>query len=82
MAQGARSQLKSELGPEFADFDFESLNPRTFVRKNLLEDDDDIDPAPYRPAADRAPTRPAGQPSAQPGTSAATDVPPFDPDTT
>lgn len=36
-AQGARNQLKSELGPEFADVDLDSLNPRTFVRKHLLE---------------------------------------------
>lgn len=40
-AQGARNQLKSELGPEFADVDLESLNPRTFVRKHLLEGIDD-----------------------------------------
>jgi Tat protein translocase TatB subunit len=39
MANGARTQLKSELGPEFADLDLDSLNPRTFVRKHLLEDD-------------------------------------------
>jgi sec-independent protein translocase protein TatB len=39
MANGARSQLKSELGPEVADIDLDSLNPRTFVRKHLLEDD-------------------------------------------
>ncbi|HEX5497305.1 MAG TPA: sec-independent translocase [Mycobacteriales bacterium] len=40
MAQGARSQIKSELGPEFADLDLNSLNPRAFVRKHLFEDDD------------------------------------------
>jgi Tat protein translocase TatB subunit len=39
MANGAKTQLKSELGPEFADLDLDSLNPRTFVRKHLLEDD-------------------------------------------
>jgi sec-independent protein translocase protein TatB len=51
MAQGARTQLKSELGPEFADVDFDSLNPRTFVRKHLLEDIEDVDdqPAPRPP---------------------------------
>jgi len=38
MANGARNQLRSELGPEFADLDFDSLNPRTFVRKHLFED--------------------------------------------
>lgn len=40
-AQGARNQLKSELGPEFGDIDLDSLNPRTFVRKHLFEDLDD-----------------------------------------
>ncbi len=41
MAQGARTQLKSELGPEFGDIDIDSLNPKTFVRKHLLEGLDD-----------------------------------------
>ena len=41
MAQGARTQLKSELGPEFADFDLDTLNPRSFVRKHLLEGEDE-----------------------------------------
>lgn len=44
VAQGARTQIKTELGPEFADLDLESLNPRTFVRKHLLEDSDGSDP--------------------------------------
>ena len=41
MAKDARSQLTTELGPEFSDFDLDSLNPRSFVRKNLFDDDDD-----------------------------------------
>lgn len=41
LTSGAREQLKSELGPEFGDIDFTSLNPRTFVRKHLLEDGDE-----------------------------------------
>lgn len=40
LAQGARSQLNSELGPEFADFDLSSLNPRTAIKNALLGDDD------------------------------------------
>lgn len=40
LAQGARSQLNSELGPEFADFDLASLNPRTAIKNALLGDDD------------------------------------------
>lgn len=40
-AMGARNQLRNELGPEFADIDLDSLNPRTFVRKHLFEDFDE-----------------------------------------
>src|SRR5262249_54089268 len=38
MANGARTQPRSDLGPEFADLDFASLTPRTFVRKHLFDD--------------------------------------------
>lgn len=37
-AQQARNDLKSELGDSVGDFDFTDLNPRTFVRKHLLDD--------------------------------------------
>jgi sec-independent protein translocase protein TatB len=40
LAQGARSQLNNELGPEFADFDLRSLNPRTAIRNALLGDEE------------------------------------------
>lgn len=46
MADGARSELREGLGPEFADFDFNDLNPRQFVRKHLLEDSDGEEPVP------------------------------------
>jgi sec-independent protein translocase protein TatB len=39
MAQGARSQLTNELGPEFANLDLASLNPRTAIQKALLGED-------------------------------------------
>jgi sec-independent protein translocase protein TatB len=42
MATGMRNDLRSELGPELADLDLRSLHPRTFVRKHLFEDDDDL----------------------------------------
>jgi sec-independent protein translocase protein TatB len=32
----ARADLRNELGPEFDGLDLQDLNPRTFVRKNLL----------------------------------------------
>jgi len=78
MAQGARTQIKSELGPEFADFDFDSLNPRSFVRKHLLEDPDEFDDDLFRrPLSERGPTAgPAADPSRD------GDRAPYDPDAT
>ena len=74
-SQGARADLSRELGPEFRDLNLEDLNPRTFVRKNLLgsggllDDDFDLDelPVPRTPAEDRV----------KPG-----ERPPYDPDAT
>jgi len=37
-SSGARADLKKELGPEFQDMHLEDLNPKTFVRKNLMGD--------------------------------------------
>ncbi len=39
LTESARSDLADSLGEEFRDFDLEDLNPRTFVRKHLLDDD-------------------------------------------
>jgi sec-independent protein translocase protein TatB len=39
-AKGLTDDLKAELGPEVGDLDLASLNPKTFVRRHLLEDDD------------------------------------------
>jgi sec-independent protein translocase protein TatB len=39
-ADNAKADIRQELGPEFKDFEFEDLNPKTFVRKNLLAGDD------------------------------------------
>ena len=38
IAEGAKSDLREGLGPEFDDFDLEDLNPRRFVQKHLLSD--------------------------------------------
>jgi sec-independent protein translocase protein TatB len=38
MADGARSELQQNLGPEFSEFDLNDINPRHFVRKHLLDD--------------------------------------------
>jgi sec-independent protein translocase protein TatB len=38
IAEGAKTDLREGLGPEFADFEIEDLNPRHFVQKHLLND--------------------------------------------
>ena len=38
IADGAKADLREGLGPEFADFDIDDLNPRRFVQKHLLSD--------------------------------------------
>ena len=61
LATGARSQLKNELGPEFADVDLSalndlrSLNPRTAITRALFSDDEE---APGQIAADLNPAVP------------------------
>ncbi|MFJ8471776.1 sec-independent translocase [Kitasatospora sp. NPDC094011] len=40
-ADTAKEDIRSELGPEFKDFEFEDLNPKTFVRKQLMGDEQD-----------------------------------------
>ncbi|MGW1023112.1 sec-independent translocase [Streptomyces sp. NPDC002577] len=38
-SESAKQDIRQELGPEFKDFEFEDLNPRTFIRKQLDNDD-------------------------------------------
>jgi sec-independent protein translocase protein TatB len=40
MARSAATDLKAELGPEMADLDLRSLNPRRFVEDALFGEDD------------------------------------------
>jgi sec-independent protein translocase protein TatB len=49
LAQSAQTQLRDELGPEYADLRLADLDPRQAIRKHILEamDDDDLpEPAP------------------------------------
>ena len=48
--QSARDDIRSELGPEFADLELSDLDPRKAVRKHILEamDEDDEDTVPVR----------------------------------
>ena len=81
MAQTARTELKSELGDTVGEFDFSDLNPRTFVRKHLL---DDLDSDLASPAPGRSPN---GTPTGGPAPAAAafgalTEPAPYDLDAT
>jgi sec-independent protein translocase protein TatB len=53
LAQNAQTQLRDELGPEYADLRLADLDPRQAIRKHILEameDDDDATPAERPPA--------------------------------
>jgi len=38
-SESAKADIREELGPEFKDFEFEDLNPKTFIRKQLDNDE-------------------------------------------
>ncbi|MFI8179027.1 sec-independent translocase [Actinacidiphila glaucinigra] len=39
-SDSAKADIRSELGPEFKDFEFEDLHPKNFVRKQLMDNDE------------------------------------------
>ncbi|WP_037889678.1 sec-independent translocase [Streptomyces sp. NRRL S-87] len=39
-SDSAKQDIRAELGPDFKDFEFEDLNPKTFLRKQLTENED------------------------------------------
>jgi sec-independent protein translocase protein TatB len=67
-ANAARDDLRSELGPEYADLELRDLDPRTIVRKHIIEAMNDDD----EPEQLRAGLRPL----------AAGERPPYDADAT
>jgi len=77
VATAARADVRRELGPEFQDISLGDLNPRSLVRKHLLDpvDIDSLDPFDdkEKPAARRGP----GEAPAK-----STDPAPYDPETT
>src|SRR5690606_32913410 len=38
-SESAKQDIREELGPEFKDFEFEDLNPKTYLRKQLDNED-------------------------------------------
>ncbi|MFG2963867.1 MULTISPECIES: sec-independent translocase [unclassified Streptomyces] len=38
-SESAKADIRQELGPEFKDFEFEDLNPKTFIRKHIDGDE-------------------------------------------
>jgi sec-independent protein translocase protein TatB len=38
IAEGAKNDLREGLGPEFANFEIEDLNPKRFVQKHLFDE--------------------------------------------
>ena len=60
LARQARDDIRSELGPEYADFELTDLDPRRAIRKHVMEAWDDDDgvkppPAPALRAGERPP---------------------------
>jgi sec-independent protein translocase protein TatB len=95
LADDARAEVSKELGPEFGDVSLRDLNPRTMVRKHLLDPidldslDSPDDDGPRRTSRPRSGATPggavpgggdgAGTPN---GDKPAGDPPRYDPDAT
>lgn len=63
MASGAQRDLKESLGPELADLNLSELNPRTFVKRNLLDPvDDEVREVKRAVEGTPGPTERAGRP--------------------
>ena len=69
-AHAARDELRDELGPEYADLELRDLDPRTIVRKHIVEAMEDADTEAKAPR--RRGLRPLGD----------GEVPPYDVDAT
>jgi sec-independent protein translocase protein TatB len=68
LTQQARDDIRTELGPEFADFEITDLDPRRAIRKHIMEAWEDAD--------ESSPTKPRLHPLAE------GERPPYDADAT
>ena len=66
IAEGARNDLREGLGPEFAGFEIENLNPRRLAHKHLFGDPDADQPAQQQLAANATPLTPGEHPPSGP----------------
>ena len=69
-ANAARDELRDELGPEFSDLELRDLDPRTIVRKHIIEAMEEAD-------SDQTTARSLGQRPLEDG-----EIPPYDYDAT
>ncbi len=69
-ATGARDELRTELGPEFSDLELRDLDPRSIVRKHVMEAMEEAEAESSRPK--RRGLRPLGD----------GEVPPYDAEAT
>lgn len=69
-ANAARDELRDELGPEFSDLELRDLDPRTIVRKHIMEAMEDAE-------GEQAATRTKGKRPLDDG-----EIPPYDSDAT
>lgn len=51
LARQARDDIRTELGPEYADFELTDLDPRKAIRKHVMEAWDDADDEPKKKLA-------------------------------
>jgi sec-independent protein translocase protein TatB len=70
LSRQARDDIRSELGPDYADFELRDLDPRRAIRKHIIEAWDEDDP-------DGADDRPSTGPALAQG-----ERPPYDPEAT
>lgn len=70
LSKQARDDIRSELGPEYADFELTDLDPRRAIRKHIMEAWDEDDDDEERPGATQAQALRAGE------------IPPYDVDAT
>jgi sec-independent protein translocase protein TatB len=69
-ATGARDELRTELGPEFSDLELRDLDPRSVVRKHIVEAMEEAEAETKRPP--RRGLRPLGD----------GEIPPYDVEST